>query len=339
MLLSVVVPVYNVEKYLRQCLNSLLSQTLTGFEVIMIDDGSSDTSGDICEEYASLYSNFRVIHKKNEGLGLARNTGLEYVNTDYVMFLDSDDYLDFDCIETLYKNLKDNAVDLCKGGFKRVNDDGEVINRIDYNYQVFSGNYAKSHFLPRLIGSSPSYHDSFEMSVCGSIYNMSPIRNNNLKFQSEKEYISEDLVFNIDYLQHANGACVINSLGYNYRLNMHSLTTSYREDRFDACKKFYLYMHEKLEQLHYSQSTFLRLDKMFFIYLKMCISQEKSKISSSSKKDRLKNISSICRDSLVQNIISNYPIEKLGFKQAIFLKLVSYNLNRFLLFFAERGIF
>ena len=339
MLLSVIVPVYNVEKYLRQCLDSLLAQSATDFEVIMVDDGSSDKSGDICEEYASSYSNFRVIHKKNEGLGMARNTGLEHVNADYVMFLDSDDYLDSDCIETLYQFLQDNDVDLCKGGFKRVNDDGKIVDRISYDNQTFPESLAKSQFLPRLIGSSPTSHDSFEMSVCGSIYSMLPIRENDLRFPSEKEYISEDLVFNIDYMQHAKGACVVNSLGYNYRVNMQSLTTSYRKDRFDACKKFYLSMHEKLRRLNYGESTFLRLDRMFFIYLKMCISQEKSKISSSSKKDRLKNISSICRDSLVQNIISNYPIEKLGFKQALFLKLVSYNLNRFLLFFAERGIF
>lgn len=93
-LISIIVPVYNVEKYLRHCLDSLLKQTYKNIEVIMIDDGSKDSSGQICDEYANKHENFCVIHKKNAGLGMARNTGLEYVHGEYITFLDSDDYLE-----------------------------------------------------------------------------------------------------------------------------------------------------------------------------------------------------------------------------------------------------
>ena len=92
MLISVIVPVYNVERYLRECLDSLINQTYNDLEVIMVDDGSKDSSGKICDEYSEKYDNFKVIHKENAGLGMARNTGFEYIKGGYVTFVDSNLY-------------------------------------------------------------------------------------------------------------------------------------------------------------------------------------------------------------------------------------------------------
>ena len=117
MLISVIVPVYNVERYLRQCLDSLINQTYNELEVIMVDDGSKDSSGKICDEYSEKYDNFKVVHKENAGLGMARNTGFEHIKGEYVTFVDSDDYLEPDCIATLYNELRNKDVDMCKGGF------------------------------------------------------------------------------------------------------------------------------------------------------------------------------------------------------------------------------
>ena len=136
-LVSVIVPVYNVEKYLRQCLDSLLEQTYKNIEVVMVDDGSKDSSGKICDEYAKKYENFYAVHKENAGLGMARNTGFEHINGEYVTFLDSDDYLENDCIEILYNTLLKQQVDMCKGGFKRVIDSGEVISKREYQNELF----------------------------------------------------------------------------------------------------------------------------------------------------------------------------------------------------------
>ena len=126
-LISVIVPVYNVEKYLRQCLTSLVNQTYKNIEVVMVDDGSKDSSGLICDEYAINYQNFSVVHKKNAGLGMARNTGLDNIKGKYVFFLDSDDYIDNNFIEVLYKNLLKSKVDMCMGGFKKFTDSDKVI--------------------------------------------------------------------------------------------------------------------------------------------------------------------------------------------------------------------
>lgn len=96
---SIIIPVYNVEKYLERCVNSVLKQTYKNVEIILVDDGSPDGSPGICDRYASEYNTVKVLHKANEGLGLTRNAGLRLATGDYVMFVDSDDYIKENTIE------------------------------------------------------------------------------------------------------------------------------------------------------------------------------------------------------------------------------------------------
>lgn len=105
--ISVIVPVYNTEKYLNKCINSLLRQTYKNIEIILIDDGSTDSSGSICDEYAQNYANIQVRHIENGGQGRARNIGVSLAGGEYIMFCDSDDYYDSDMVEYLYNSIKD----------------------------------------------------------------------------------------------------------------------------------------------------------------------------------------------------------------------------------------
>ncbi|EOS8043420.1 glycosyltransferase, partial [Enterococcus faecium] len=110
--ISIIVPVYKVEPYLRKCVDSILAQTFTDFEVILVDDGSPDNSGKICDEYASKDSRVRVIHKKNGGLSSARNAGIDVARGKYLGFVDSDDYIEKDMYELLYDNIVKEQADL-----------------------------------------------------------------------------------------------------------------------------------------------------------------------------------------------------------------------------------
>lgn len=105
-LISVIIPVYNVENYLKECIESVLSQTYKNYEIILVDDGSTDSSPDICDKYASQYENVSVIHKENKGLSHTRNAGLTVANGEYVYFLDSDDYIDSDTFTMLIEAIK-----------------------------------------------------------------------------------------------------------------------------------------------------------------------------------------------------------------------------------------
>ncbi len=112
---SVIVPVYKAEKYISECIESILNQTFSDLELILVDDGSPDNSGAICDEYALRDNRIKVFHQKNGGVCAARNTGLEHIFGDYVFFVDSDDYIPLDAIETLYNDAINNNADLSIG--------------------------------------------------------------------------------------------------------------------------------------------------------------------------------------------------------------------------------
>ncbi len=335
---SVIVPVYNVEKYLRQCVDSLLAQTVPFYEILLVDDGSKDNSGAICDEYAAQHDCVRVVHKQNAGLGMARNTGLDNITGDFVAFVDSDDYLAPDWLEAMTHTLEQAETDMCKSGFQRVQDDGTVFYRTDYADEVFDGEQARSAFAPRLLGSLPDKKDSLEMCVCGVLYSAKPIREHGLRFLSEREILSEDLPFNIAYLQHADGACTTSYIGYNYRANPASLTKSYRADRFERSCHFYREMSSTLEHLGYDEQTQMRFDRLFFVYIKACVSQESRAVSGHGAKQSLENIRRICRDGLVAQIVTTYPIRKLGLKQRVFVYMLRLRAARLLYAFANKGI-
>lgn len=138
-LISVVVPVYNVEKYLKRCVDSILTQTYTNLEVILIDDGSTDASSNICNEYVDKDRRVRVRHQQNGGLSAARNTGISIAKGDYIAFVDSDDFIHPQMIECLYKGMSENKVMLSVCGFKEVSSDDTMENEFDENgYRVYT---------------------------------------------------------------------------------------------------------------------------------------------------------------------------------------------------------
>lgn len=337
-LISIIVPVYNVEKYLEQCIESLVNQTYKNIEIIIVNDGSTDSSGELCEKLANHDSRINVIHKKNAGLGLARNTGLEFVKGKYVTFIDSDDFADVDLIENLYNGIILNNADTCIGGFKRVNDDGKVLYKEEYKSVTYSGNKVVQELLLRMLGSSPEKSDAIRMSVWNVLFSVEIIKNNNLQFCSERKYISEDLMFDIDYYIHSYKTTIINSTDYNYRVNNNSLTMKYRDDRFVKCKFLYNEVYGKIKEYSLSQEAFLRLQRQYFVNVRVCIRQENTKISKLSYNDAIRNIKSICNDEQLQVIINKYPKHKIGIKQVLFLRLIQLKMSKILYLSSIIGI-
>lgn len=317
-LITVIVPVYNVEKYIEQCVDSILNQTYKKIEIILVDDGSKDKSGQICNDLSNKYSQIKIIHKKNAGLGMARNSGLRIANGEYIAFVDSDDWLAPQALNNLYINMVKFNSDYCKGGFQKVNDKEKILYKHNDDFQVFKGKTAKRELLPRLIGSAPDKHDSINMSVWGCLFKNLIIRKYKLRFPSERKLMSEDIVFDIDYMQHVKTACIISNSDYRYRQNETSLSTSYQKDKFLATKRLYEYLLTKMTSLGYGKDTILRIDRNLFVNLSGCIYQEHI----NKMKEAYQKINEICNDPEVREVIKMYPKRELGFKQRIFLSLI-----------------
>mgnify|MGYP000864795355 CR=1 FL=1 len=336
---SAIVPVCNVERYVRQCLDTLLAQTYPLVEIVLVDDGSTDSSGAICDEYAAAHDRVTVVHKQNAGLGYTRNTGLDNLTrpSDYVMFVDSDDWLEENAVEYLVGALGADPADCVIGGHTKKTAEGKTVFELKLENRRFEGVEVREELLPRLCGSMPTSHDSVPMSACSALYRRSMLEEHNLRFPSEREMISEDFVFKFYFLLHARTAVLSDFTGYCYRTVQGSLTTSYRPDRFEACVRFYKRVQEMVREESLSDECLLRLDKTFFIYLRMCIKQERPKVSGSCREEALRSLQNMVSADVVQKAIESYPVSRLGIRQRFFVRLVEKRQASTLLALANAG--
>lgn len=190
---SIIVPVYNVEKYLDRCMQSLLGQTLKELEIILVDDGSPDNSPALCDNYESASDNLhwpiiKVIHKINEGLGFARNSGLEIATGEYIAFLDSDDFVDVNMYEQLYLKAKAKDIDVVYCNCNIYKDKKHIYPRKDVEEEViFRGREAVDDFLLDMIAPLPEYHHDvrYMMSVGHAIYRHSIFMEHRVQFKIE----------------------------------------------------------------------------------------------------------------------------------------------------------
>lgn len=330
--ISVIIPVYNTAGYLPECIESLLNQTRIPDEIILVDDGSTDNSAKICENYGENYSLIKIIHKKNGGLGFARNTGMQAATGDYICFLDSDDRLEKDCLEMLEDYSENGKYDIVRGGLVRFTDEGEYFPCREYvGITKFMGREGNLNCLRRMLGSLPNKHDSIEMGVTSALYRKKIIDEHELSFPSERELISEDLAFNIDYYQYATSTILIPYIGYQYRVNDKSLTMRYRADRYEAVCKLSNYVLGKCNEMKLGTEAIIRWYKTFFIYLWMCIVQENRSVSFHTLKEQFKNIKDICLGEETKNFINCYPITDLAPQQRLLAYAIKFRWTLFLL--------
>jgi len=166
-MITVIVPIYNLERYIHTCIKSVLVQSYSDWEMILVDDGSPDNCGRICDEYALLDSRIRVIHKQNEGLSEARNSGIKIAKGDFVTFLDPDDYFEKDCLKTFAENAVENSIVAL------------AANRVCGQQSEILGRPMDSSFSFDL-RSKEIHHILNYGQTCGKLYSMEVIKRNNL---------------------------------------------------------------------------------------------------------------------------------------------------------------
>ena len=205
--ISVIVPVYKVESYLHRCVDSILNQTHRELEVILVDDGSPDNSGKICDEYAAKDHRVKVIHKKNEGSSCARNAGLDIATGDYISFVDSDDYINESMLESMLNNLLEHNLDVVEIMPKSINNTSSS----DGNFKIED----KVSAFKRVIQNTT-------FSVWCRLYKASVI--NDLRFIPK--IIHQDVFYTIDVLNRIDQLGYLNSKLYNYNTDSESIIRS-----------------------------------------------------------------------------------------------------------------
>lgn len=225
-LLSVIVPVYNVENYLDRCMESIVNQTYKNLEIILVDDGSPDRCPEKCEEWAKRDSRIKVVHKKNAGLGLARNSGLEVATGEYVAFVDSDDWLEPDMYKELMHEAIEHDLDCVYCGFRQQLPSQNFVDYVDMSGVTFRDGEVSELSRRFVLDFS---HEPLHFSVWHGVYRLKLI---DFKFVSEREYMSEDLPFTLMFLQRCRSFSYLPKALYNYVYNAKSLSRTYNESTF-----------------------------------------------------------------------------------------------------------
>lgn len=222
--ITVIVPVYNVENYLNKCLDSLINQTYKNLEIIVINDGSTDNSGEICQEYAQKDNRIIYIEKENGGLSDARNVGLDKMTGSYVTFIDSDDWVELDYVEILYKKIIEYQADISVGNYYSYNEDEEI-----YYFHIYGNSYYEKVY--DNVSIFENLYESQEMksfaliSACGKLYKAKLF--DYLRFDKGK--LGEDGYFNQKMYLSVNKVVYLNKGLYAYRQRSGSITKTWTE--------------------------------------------------------------------------------------------------------------
>ena len=327
-LVSVVVPVYNVEKYLKECVASITQQTYSNLEIILVNDGSLDSCPKICEAWKKKDSRVKVIHKGNAGLGMARNTGIDNATGQYICFFDSDDYIEVDTIEKCYQEITKESADIALFGYSRVDDSGNIVRKaIPYtDERVYSGEVIQSKFLPELISGDPQTGTKKHlwMSACMAMYSMELVGRASWRFVSEREIIAEDAYSLLLLYKHVRKVVVIPQTLYIYRKNEQSLTSTYRKDRYQKVKYFYERSCEASRQCGYSKEV---IERLMRVYLSFTIAAMKQVVNvDMSMHEKRMGLKEIIQDTKLQEVVKevdvrNQPIVRKVLFVAIRFKL------------------
>ena len=271
---SVIVPVYNVEKYLRKCLDSIINQTLKDIEIILVNDGSTDSSLSICEEYAEKDKRIIVISKENAGPSHTRNAGLKTAKGEYISFVDSDDYIEENMLETLYNLGKKSSADI-------VFCNNDIVPFDKFECSPYPYPTGKTVYVSEFKSDINYFQHGDITFVWRKIYRRNFLSLNNIFFDDTLRF-SEDKIFTALCLQHAKSICGTDKILYHYVLREDSLVNIYILNILDI---FYNLNKEILE--NYKNMSHEEFEKYIFRYL---CNKERRPYKKMTKKEKIRLI-------------------------------------------------
>jgi len=303
--ISIIVPVYNVEKYLKETLECIIKQTYTNFELLLVDDGSKDSSPEICDEFAGKDDRVRVFHNPNMGPSEARSFGIAHATGEFIAFIDSDDLVDEDYLEQLITPYENNEIDLTLCGFDRFYND-DTTNQRRYLLGKDDTCILESVKELALLFTVPKTSLS-GVSIWAKLYRRSIIVEHNIKFPEGISY-EEDCCFNLLYYRHVRKAATIKKNLYHYRQALNSLSKVYKETTYRDLVNGYNERVKFFKELDMAPKYLKELDNIFLIVT--FNNMKKIATSPMSYLERRKAYKSILKYEESQRIINNCGLSK-----------------------------
>lgn len=313
---SIILPIYNVASYLGRCIQSILAQDFTDYEVILVDDGSTDGSGHICDSYAAQHNHIRVVHKKNGGLSSARNAGMEIAQGEYIWWVDSDDWVDKQALFVLYSAIKEGQPDIAKFNHIRVTNTENVVLS-----SAAPGNYMQRDGIDTLLKQAFIETSKYVLSAWSHVYKREFLRQKGLYFVSEREIGSEDYLFSLQAMLVASSIVVLKDALYYYELRIGSLSQRYKENAAQRYTELYLQLRSFYEQ-NGTLSDYECVMNRFYVWhlvRGICISNEYTLSEKHPLAEARKNVALMLAMPDFQRAIRATDTSGLSWKQKIHL--------------------
>ena len=312
-LISVIVPIYNVEKYLNKCIESIISQTYKNLEIILVDDGSQDLCPKICDEYAKKDNRIKVIHKENNGVSAARNTGIDIAQGKWIAFIDADDWVDENYLKILISESDEN-IDIIGCGYKRVN--GNNIEKVNNNDETII--YDNVKFIEKLLNVQNGYGFVHTKLIRKSLIN-------NVKFDCNIK-VGEDALFNMQLAKKTKRIKIINKALYNYRISLESTVKKYDknyvEKYYNAMQKCYNYIYKNFVD----NTEIISNIHNFIVYHVMLIAINYCYNPENLEKNKRKLLKNVCKIELFSEAIKKSNYNDLSLSRKIMLFTLKYKL-------------
>ena len=321
-LISVIVPVYNVEKYLNRCIDSILNQTFKQTEIILIDDGSTDNSSIICDEYCDRYENIKVIHKKNNRVAAARNDGIKIATGKYIALVDSDDWIDPNMLEEMYNKAEEFHTDITMCDFRKVGVESEYTISQPIREGYYDRNMIESELFPCLIMfENIEFPPTISNWTC--LFRREFLIENGLFYDKDIHYC-EDSIFGSKAMYNANGFYYMkNKYFYNYFYNPNSTTSTCNMKKWDS----YLIINQRLkEYFKDSKFNFSRQIKINMLYFTLNFLGE-IKNTDLVLEEKRKKCYEIFNDKHVKQIFEDFKLPNVNYKLKLILLLIKYRID------------